>query len=148
MTSAKILSLQPYFGGSHRAFLEGWIKHSRHTFDVLTLPAYKWKWRMRHAAVTFAEEVHRRRAPAHDLVFATDMLNLAEFRGLCPLLQRRASQRRLSSGLGPGPLRRANGFRGDLRRKCGSQPPRHRICRLRRRSTATSVSYCDNRSIR
>ncbi len=62
------------------------MRHSRHEFTVLTLPPYKWKWRMRHAAVTFAEQVsglvHEGRR--WQAVFCTDMLNLAEFRGLCP----------------------------------------------------------------
>ncbi len=81
----RILALNSYHGGSHQAFLEGWIVHSRHEFDVLTLPAYKWKWRMRHAAVTFAEQLAHpdRGAQPWDVLFCTDMLNLAEFRGLC-----------------------------------------------------------------
>ena len=81
----RILALNPYHGGSHQAFLEGWIAHSQHDFDVLTLPAYKWKWRMRHAPVTFAEQLAlpNRRSQQWDALFCTDMLNLAEFRGLC-----------------------------------------------------------------
>ncbi|HPC97131.1 MAG TPA: DUF3524 domain-containing protein [Sedimentisphaerales bacterium] len=80
----RILALEPYYGGSHRAFLDGWSALSRHAWTVLTLPAYKWKWRMRHAAVTFAEEVraHRPHRLSWDLLFCSDMLNLAEFRGL------------------------------------------------------------------
>ncbi len=41
---------------------------------------------MRHSAITFAEEVTKRSAngEAWDIVFCTDMLNLAEFWGLCP----------------------------------------------------------------
>lgn len=80
----RILALEPYYGGSHRAFLDGWSARSRHTWTVLTLPPYKWKWRMRHAAVTLAEEVRGRlsRQPSWDLLFCSDMLNLAEFRGL------------------------------------------------------------------
>lgn len=80
----RILALEPYYGGSHKAFLDGWSALSRHDWTVLSLPPYKWKWRMRHAAVTFAEEVRRRRLhePAWDRMFCSDMLNLAEFRGL------------------------------------------------------------------
>ena len=50
----RILALEPYYGGSHQAFLDGWSKRSCHTWTVLTLPAAKWKWRTRHAAITFA----------------------------------------------------------------------------------------------
>ena len=85
--SLRILALNPHHGGSHKAFLDGWINHSRHEFDVLTLPPYKWKWRMRHAAVTFAEELRQSafNEKKWDLLFCTDMLNLAEFLGLCPM---------------------------------------------------------------
>lgn len=81
-----ILALEPYYGGSHRAFLDGWVRRSRHRWTLLTLPAYKWKWRMRHAAVTFAGQVAERIAAGEswDAIFCSDMLNLAEFLGLAP----------------------------------------------------------------
>ncbi len=77
----KILALEPYYGGSHKAFLDGWAKHSRHDWTILSLPAMKWRWRMRHSAATFAKQVQDR---TFDLIFCSDMLNLAEFRGLAP----------------------------------------------------------------
>ena len=82
----RILALEPYYGGSHQAFLDGWITHSRHQWTVLSLPPYHWKWRMRHAAITMARQL---RHPPHqgqewDVLFCSDMLNLAEFRGLAP----------------------------------------------------------------
>jgi len=80
-----LLALEPYFGGSHRAFLEGWRGHSRHRWTLLTLPPYKWKWRMRHSAATLAQEAALRAGGARwDLLLCSDMLNLAEFRGLAP----------------------------------------------------------------
>jgi len=85
--SRRILALNPWHGGSHRAFLDGWMRHSRHEFTVLSLPPTKWKWRMRHAAVTFSRELPG--SQAHDMLFCTDMLNLAEFRGLCSAEVRR-----------------------------------------------------------
>ena len=80
----RVLALEPYFGGSHRAFIEGWSARSCHEWTVLGLPAYKWKWRMRHGAVTFAQQVAERAAQgeAWDVLFCSDMLNLAEFVGL------------------------------------------------------------------
>jgi glycosyltransferase involved in cell wall biosynthesis len=79
-----ILALEPYYGGSHKAFLDGWSGAGRHDCTILQLPPYKWKWRMRHAAVTFADQLARRpaQAPQWNMLFASDMLNLAEFRGL------------------------------------------------------------------
>ncbi len=82
----RILALEAYYGGSHQAFLDGWVARSGHAFTVLGLPAYKWKWRMRHAGVTFAEMVTERvrNGEEWDAVFCCDMLNLAEFHGLAP----------------------------------------------------------------
>lgn len=80
-----ILAIEPYFGGSHQAFLKGWIAHSRHSFELLTMPPRKWKWRMRGAAVEFAEQV-RALDQSWDLLFASDFLDLAAFAGMLPHL--------------------------------------------------------------
>ena len=82
--SLRVLSLQPFYGGSHKQFIDGWIEHSSFSWQQLTLPAHHWKWRMRHAAVHFAREVDRLVSDGAewDLILCTDMLNLAEFRGL------------------------------------------------------------------
>ncbi len=82
----RVLSLQPYYGGSHEQFQQGWEQYSKHRWTILTLPPRHWKWRMRHAAIYFAEEVQRRLGEGGqwDVVVCTDMLNLAEFRGLMP----------------------------------------------------------------
>ncbi len=82
-----ILALNPFHTGSHQAFLEGWQKNSRHEFTVLTLPGTHWKWRMRHAATSFALQIREViAAGGHrpDVIFTTDMLNLAELQGLLP----------------------------------------------------------------
>jgi len=82
-----ILALEPYYGGSHRAFLDGLSKASGHNWTLLTLPAHKWKWRMRHSAITFASraaEIPKNRRN-WDLLFCSDMLNLAEFAALAPV---------------------------------------------------------------
>ncbi|MFW5840428.1 MAG: tRNA-queuosine alpha-mannosyltransferase domain-containing protein [Planctomycetota bacterium] len=82
----RILAIEPYYGGSHKAFLDGWAGRSRHDFTLLALPPYFWKWRMRHAAITLAGQVRRRidEGNGWDLLFCSDMLSLAEFKGLAP----------------------------------------------------------------
>ncbi len=82
----RILVLNPYHSGSHRSFIEGWIKHSQHDFTLLTLPGHHWKWRMRHSPLTFAQQVKERtdKGKKWDLLFSTDMLNLPEFLGFAP----------------------------------------------------------------
>lgn len=98
-SALRLLVLEPYFGGSHRAVLECLLPSLGWDHDLLALPARKWKWRMRGAAITFAAEVRRLDAewrgrfpdgePARpgapcrwDAVFASTFLNLAEFEGL------------------------------------------------------------------
>lgn len=83
--SLRVLALNAFHGGSHRAFLEDWSSGSRHDWTLLALPARKWKWRMRHAAITFAEQSAEWVADGKtfDVLFCTDMLNLAEFLGVC-----------------------------------------------------------------
>ncbi len=81
-----ILALNPFHGGSHKAFLDGWIAHSvRHKWTCLTLPDRHWKWRMRHGAYTFTQRL-RVKPPQRpiDLIFTTDMMDVAALGGLLP----------------------------------------------------------------
>ena len=95
----RVLALEPYYGGSHRAVLDGLIERLTplgFAFDLLTLPARKWKWRMRGAAITMAEQARalagawREAHPGGeagrphpylpwDLIYASTFVNLAEF---------------------------------------------------------------------
>lgn len=95
----RLLALEPYYGGSHRAVLDGLVErlaaYGWHA-DILTLPARKWKWRMRGAAITMADqarELDRQWRAEHpsgeadrpqagsrwDLIYASTFVNLAEF---------------------------------------------------------------------
>ena len=77
----RILLLEPYCGGSHRAWAEGYAAHSRHEVTMLALPARFWKWRMQGGAVTLAEQA--RALPFRpDVILASDMLNLPAFLAL------------------------------------------------------------------
>lgn len=87
----RILATEPYYGGSHRAVLDGLVERIDADWTLLTLPARKWKWRMRGSAITFAAELRERSAaraaagetgPVFDLVFASTFVNLAELYGL------------------------------------------------------------------
>jgi glycosyltransferase involved in cell wall biosynthesis len=82
----RILALEPYYGGSHKTFLDGWGAHSRHEWTVLGLPPFKWKWRMRHSAYTLAEQVRERTSAGEqwDVLLCSEMLDLAAFYGLAP----------------------------------------------------------------
>ncbi|MEE9297148.1 MAG: DUF3524 domain-containing protein [Phycisphaerae bacterium] len=80
----RILALEPYYGGSHRVFLDTLVRHSRHRFVVLSLPARKWKWRMRGSAIWFAERLAEKPVDGVDLIFANDMVSVADLRALLP----------------------------------------------------------------
>jgi len=81
--AASVLVLEPYYGGSHRAFLENLVRYLPFSFTLLTLPARKWKWRMRLAAPHFAEVLHHQRPPA-DLVLCSTFVDVATLRALAP----------------------------------------------------------------
>jgi len=85
----KILALQPFFGGSHQQFHNGWVSHSDHDWSTIALPDRHWKWRMRHSAIHFAQEVgdRYRAGERWDAMICTDMMNVAEFRGLTPMMR-------------------------------------------------------------
>ena len=76
-----ILALDTYHGGSHKTFITNWQKYSTHQWSMHTLPAHHWKWRMSHSSVTFNQQLYRN-PDNWDILFCTDMLNLAEFIGL------------------------------------------------------------------
>ena len=82
-----ILVLEPYYGGSHKAFLAGLIHHLPYAFDLLTLPAHSWKWRMRLAAPHFAGVLTndpRYAGKTFDRILCSSLVDVAALRGLLP----------------------------------------------------------------
>ncbi|MCI0399525.1 MAG: DUF3524 domain-containing protein [Chloroflexi bacterium] len=77
----KITLLSPYHGGSHRAWAEGYRRHSQHQVELLTLPARFWKWRMHGGAVSLARQFLAG-GGRPDLLLATDMTDLTTFLAL------------------------------------------------------------------
>ncbi len=80
----RVLALEPWYGGSHRHFLDGLARHSAHEFRLATMAARYWKWRMQGAAVTMAHKAREAVAEGFvpDVLFATSMLNLPAFLAL------------------------------------------------------------------
>ncbi len=75
------LFIQPFHGGSHRAFSEGLFRHSRHDFELLALPEGEWRQRMRRGAQELAAQSSQ--VPGNfDFIVATDMLDLPAFLAL------------------------------------------------------------------
>ena len=76
--------LNPYHAGSHRAWAEGYARHSRHRVHVLGMAGQFWKWRMQGGAMELAEQAHRTLNESYvpDVILATSMVNLPAFLGL------------------------------------------------------------------
>ena len=77
-----VLVLEPYYGGSHKSFLSG-LRQLPFTFSFMTLPARKWKWRMRLAAPYYARKLHNTGMRA-DRILCSTFVDVAAFRGLAP----------------------------------------------------------------
>lgn len=78
---ARGLFVEPFYGGSHRAFLDGLRQHSRHDIEGLTLPEGEWRRRMRRGAQELAPAA-RALDGQFDFLVASDMLDLAAFLAL------------------------------------------------------------------
>lgn len=80
----KVWLLSAYHSGSHRAWAEGYGRHSRHQMRVLSMAGRFWKWRMQGGALELAAQARRALAAdgPPDAIVATDMVNLPTFLGL------------------------------------------------------------------
>ncbi len=84
--SLKILFLEPFYGGSHKAFADGLAAHSRHRIHLLQMPARFWKWRMRGAALHFLQKA--KPLEQYQGIIASGLMSTADFKALagsgCP----------------------------------------------------------------
>ena len=80
----RVALVEPYLGGSHRAWAQGYADRSAHDVELFDLAAIHWKWRMQGGHVTLAPRLadSARRRP-FDAVLATSMCNVAGLLGLC-----------------------------------------------------------------
>ncbi len=79
-----ILLLEPYYGGSHKAFLTGLQHYVDWHFTLLSLPARKWKMRMQLAAPWFAEQIFSLIAEGicFDAILTSTFIDVAVLRSL------------------------------------------------------------------
>ena len=75
--------MEPYYGGSHQAWADGYAAASVHDVTLITHPARFWKWRMHGAFLTLADELEDdiARNGAPDVILASSMMNVASFAG-------------------------------------------------------------------
>lgn len=90
----RILLVEPWFDGSHRAWAEGYQRSSRNEVGVVGLPGQLWRWRLRGGALPLAEQItdwiDQHGQP--DLLLISGMVDVAELLGL--------ARRNLSPGVG------------------------------------------------
>jgi glycosyltransferase involved in cell wall biosynthesis len=77
----KILLVEPFFTGSHKAWAEEFQQHSSHEVELLTMSGHHWKWRMHGGAVTLARKFNEENF-SPDFILATDMLDFSTFLAL------------------------------------------------------------------
>lgn len=80
----RVLLIEPWYAGSHRAWADGYAASSAHDVRVISLPGRYWRWRLRGGAAALADLVRRdlaERGPV-DLVLASSMVDLAQLLGL------------------------------------------------------------------
>ncbi len=80
MKQSAIYLLEPFLGGSHQQWAQGWQANSQHQIQIIGMPAKAWKWRMHGGAVHLAREVAK--LPEPDAFVVSDMLNLTTFKAL------------------------------------------------------------------
>jgi len=80
---SRVVLVEPYYGGSHRAWADGLVAHSSHEIHLVTHDAAYWRWRLRASALTLAEGVvgviadHGR----PDVLLVSDMVHLPALLG-------------------------------------------------------------------
>ena len=78
----RVLLIEPYYGGSHRVWADGLVRHSLHDFELVTHEARWWTWRMKGSAVTLARQVAALAADGYrpDVVLVSGMVDVAALR--------------------------------------------------------------------
>ncbi len=78
----RVLILEPYAGDSHLLLVSGMQRWLPFDFRTITMPARKWKWRMRGAALYLAQALGQLQ-PA-EVVFCSSLLSLTDLLSLGP----------------------------------------------------------------
>ena len=79
-----MLLIEPYYGGSHAAWVDGIRNHSTHEVICINHPDAYWRWRLRGGAVTLAEETKKviDKTGEFDLVLVSGIIDLSTWLGL------------------------------------------------------------------
>ncbi|XP_054471954.1 glycosyltransferase-like domain-containing protein 1 [Anoplopoma fimbria] len=76
-----VLLVEPFYGGSHKQLID-LLQQNITSCSVFTLPAKKWHWRARTAALHFSQAIPT--CPSYRVLFSSSVLNLCELVALRP----------------------------------------------------------------
>ena len=76
-----IYALEPFYGGSHKQFLDGLQSELNFEVRILSMSPHHWKWRMHRSAGYFADLLNREKLEP-GIILASDFVNLAALKGL------------------------------------------------------------------
>ena len=83
MTGPPVYALEPFYGGSHKQFLDGLQTHLDRDIHVLAMSPHHWKWRM-HSSARYYADLFEERQASPGIVLASDYVHLSALRGLVP----------------------------------------------------------------
>ena len=79
--SVRVALAEAYYGGSHKAWADGYAVNSGHDVTLVTHEARFWKWRMHGAHLTLAANLAEVLDAAPDVLLASSMMNVASLAG-------------------------------------------------------------------
>ncbi|HJO26059.1 MAG: hypothetical protein CMK00_02880 [Planctomycetes bacterium] len=79
-----VLALEPWFGGSHRQFLEQFAARSRHAVRILGLAPRHYKWRMKAGAWELGMRLEREQVKRPDVLLLSDFVDVPALFGCLP----------------------------------------------------------------
>jgi glycosyltransferase involved in cell wall biosynthesis len=79
----RITLVEPFHGGSHQAWAEGYAAHSTHEVQLVTHPGERWRWRLQGGALTLAEDLNTLVAEhgPPDVLVVSDMVHVPALLG-------------------------------------------------------------------
>ncbi len=82
--SKRLLFVEPFYGGSHRQFVDALRARSSWEIELVTMPAKFWRWRRRLSAFEIARRMAERdlRPGAFDLVVVSDYVDIGDLKAL------------------------------------------------------------------
>jgi glycosyltransferase involved in cell wall biosynthesis len=80
----RLLFVEPFYGGSHRQFVDALRARSSWEIEVVTMPARFWRWRRRLSAFEIARRMREQRLSpeAFDLVVVGDYVDIGDLKAL------------------------------------------------------------------